>query len=385
MKQFNPKRLKEARLYRKFSLEELGEAVGITRQAVSQFENEKSIPEFETLLKISRVLNFNINYFLQGIDDDIVIGNTYFRALFSSNKKDLVSQEIKAYYVARVRYFLSQYVDFPRLNLPTEELIVGESIDEIANNARDFWGLGRKPIHNMISLMEQNGVVMTQVSSNEKIDAFYQYSEIFGETYYTIVLGTEKYTFVRRQFSVAHELGHILLHEENNDLNDLDRKDYRKREEEANSFASAFLMPKDEFIQDAALYPTKLNHYKELKKKWKVSIGAMIKRSFDLELISSNQYQYLQRQISAKGWKNKEPLDDYFEVIKPQALPQSMALLLSKDGIPVEQMFHDLQFYEWDIPKDIFAEIANIPLNVLEYEFKEESDVNVIPLNFKTG
>lgn len=40
----NPERLKEARLFQKMTLEDLAIAVGINKQAISQFENRKASP-----------------------------------------------------------------------------------------------------------------------------------------------------------------------------------------------------------------------------------------------------------------------------------------------------------------------------------------------------
>ena len=74
-------------------------------------------------------------------------------------------------------------------------------------------------------------------------------------------------------------------------------------------FASSFLLPKSSFGKEVQAYPTSLQYYEMLKKKWKVSIQAMIYRSYQLNIISNNQFQYLMRQVSKKGWRQKEPGD----------------------------------------------------------------------------
>jgi transcriptional regulator with XRE-family HTH domain len=63
MESFNPFRLNEARLYRKMTIEELASVIGTSKQAISQFENKKSVPDFITLYKISNALNFPIRFF----------------------------------------------------------------------------------------------------------------------------------------------------------------------------------------------------------------------------------------------------------------------------------------------------------------------------------
>ena len=314
MKAFNPARLNEARIYRKMTIEELANDIGVKKQSISQFENGIAEPQFENLRSISNVLGFPINFFIESDLNKTIIGNTYFRAQFSSKQKDLNSQRIKAKYVAYIQNCLSEYVDFPSLNIPKfKDLDLNEPdvIESTANQVRDFWGLGREPVSDMVSLLERNGIIITEFSTEGKtIDAFYQFGEIFGNEYYCIVLGTDKLTFARRQFSAAHELGHIILHERYNDIGELNREEFRLREEQANKFASAFLLPKEAFTEDITPYCNKLNAYVEFKRKWKVSVSAMVMRAFDLGIISPNQSQYLWRQISRSGWKTKEPLDE---------------------------------------------------------------------------
>ena len=379
MNSFNPMRLNEARLYRKMTIEELANYVGVKKQAISQFENGKSSPEFNTLQSISKTLNFPIRFFIENEDKDTMMGNTYFRAPFSSNKKDLNSQRIKAKYVAYIQNCLSEYVDFPFLNLPHFDEI--DNLEYIANQTRDFWGLGREPIPDMVAVLERNGIIVSEFSTEGKtIDAFYQYGEIFDKEYYCVVLGTDKLTFVRRQFNAAHELAHILLHERNNDIDELDRVEFRRREDEANKFASAFLLPKDSFADDILPYCNKLNYYVELKRKWKVSISAMVIRAFDLEIITANQYQYLMRQISRNGWRTQEPLDEYIVVKRPKALKQAINMLLLNDCLTPKQIFELFSKYKTSLPKDVIDEVLNLDPDTLPDEFDDNSDSKIVTL-----
>ena len=384
MESFNPLRLNEARLYRKMTIEELANAIGASKQAISQFENKKNAPDFNTLKKISNALSFPILFFRENMGEDAVLGNTYFRAPFSSNKKDLHSQRIKAKYVAFIQSCLSEYVDFPLLNIPRFDDI--NDIERIANQARDYWGLGREPIPDMVSLLERNGIIVSEFSTDGRtIDAFYQYGEMFGREYYCVVLGTDKLTFARRQFNAAHELAHILLHEHNNDIDELDRDEFRKREIEANKFASAFLLPREEFEQDVRLYSNKLNYYIELKRKWKVSMAAMILRASDIEVINANQYQYLMRQMSSNGWRTQEPLDEYLVIKKPKALKQAINMLLLNDYLSPKQIFGLFSKYKMSLPKDVVDEVLCLEPDVLPEEPDDYADTKIVSLFPRTN
>ena len=229
----NYERLKEARLFRKMTMDEVAKSVGINKQAISQFENNKASPDPLTLRKISETLKFPYSFFVENPPLS-TIGNTYFRALYSSKKKDLASQQIKAKYLAKIHAVLSTKVKFRSLNLPVFDSDTSISIEELAMRTREHWDLGDAPILNMVSLLERNGIIVGEFATNSRdIDAFYQYYEENNNPTYCVVLGTDKKSFYRRQFNCAHELGHILLHEKYADLNEIDREEFREREKEA--------------------------------------------------------------------------------------------------------------------------------------------------------
>ena len=379
MDYFNPLRLNEARLYRKMTIEELANAIGTSKQAISQFENKKCVPDYNTLRKICDTLNFPIRFFSEDMGDDTVIGNTYFCAPFSSNKKDLQSQRIKAKYVAFIQSCLSEYVDFPILNIPHFDDI--SDIERIANQTRDYWGLGQEPIADMVLLLERNGIIVSEFSTEGRtIDAFYQCGESLGRAYYCVVLGTDKLTFARRQFSAAHELAHILLHEHNNDIDELDRDVFKKREFEANKFASAFLLPRKAFEHDLRAYYNKLNYYVELKRKWKVSVSAMIIRASDIDVINENQYQYLMRQMSRNGWRIQEPLDEFMIVKRPKAIKQALNMLLLNDYLSPKQIFELFSKYRASLPKDVVDEVLCLDPDVLPDDPEDNVDTNIVAL-----
>ncbi|MBU3105760.1 helix-turn-helix domain-containing protein [Clostridium gasigenes] len=341
--EFNGKRLKTARLYRSKTIKELADETEITKQAISQFENGKSTPSLETLLRIINALNFPREYFYQ-LDDEVTT-NTFFRALLTTSKKEQLSQVARTRTLAKIYSFLEKYIDFPELNIPEFECYDND-IEEIAKYLRTYWGLGNNPITNVVNIMEKNGVVISCFNTNEnKIDAFTQTHTINGIQRPFVVLGDDKESAVRRQFSSAHELGHVILHDNSYDINELTKEEYKAMENEANDFAAAFLLPRDSFIEDVSQYPNKLEFYVELKKKWRVSISAMIIRAFRLSAISHNQYQYLMKQLSKKGWRTKEPLDDLIQVSKPLLLKKSVDMLIGNNVMDENEIVYELANY----------------------------------------
>jgi Zn-dependent peptidase ImmA (M78 family)/DNA-binding XRE family transcriptional regulator len=353
-KEFNGDRLKSARIYRGKTIaalaEEMPQESRISKQAISLFENNKANPGFETLFQLTSILGFPREYFYEKDVDDVKVGNTYFRALLSTNNLDRLSQIEKTKILARIYHFLNNYIEFPRLNLPKIDIEI-EDVEIIASKARDYWGLGNEPILNMVKLLEKNGLIVSSFSTDGHfIDAFSQRQEINDIIYYFIILGNDKNSASRRQFDAAHELGHILCHDWSLDLEQISRDEFRQIETEANKFAAAFLLPRDSFINDL-IYPNKLEFYVDLKKKWKVSISAMIVRAYHLNVINNNQYQYLMRQISKNGWRSKEPLDDIIQVPKPTLFKKAIELLMVNDVMAGDQILKELSNYKLSLDR----------------------------------
>lgn len=341
VKKFNGERLKSARIYRSMTIAELAEKSGVTKQAISLYENNKSNPGLETLFRLINALRFPRDYFFEEDKDKIKVGNTYFRALLTTNKKDRLAQIEKTKILSKIFHFLNKYVDFPPLNIP--KVNFESDIENISLQVRSYWGVGIEPIPNMIRLLEKNGFIITSLfTDKDNIDAFSQRQVVNGDEYYFIVVGNDKNSAVRRQFDVAHELGHIILHDWSLDLEQVSREEFRQIEQEANQFAASLLLPRESFVRDL-IYPNKLDFYVELKKKWKVSISAMVMRAHQLKVINNNQYQYLMRQISKKGWRSGlEILDDEIPVPQPSVLKKAIELLITNNVLSGDQLVQEL-------------------------------------------
>lgn len=333
-----------ARSYRGLSSVELAERLGLTKQAVYQLENGKNNPKLETLLRLSSELQFPRNFFYQpDLKGYKEYGSVFFRAQLTTQKAEQLSQLEKIRVLATIHAFLEHYVDFPSLDVPTIPL-EDEKLDceKIATQVRQAWSLGDAPIKNVVRLLERHGFIVTSLPvSTTQIDAFSIGKEIQGREYCYVALGNNKNSAVRRQWDAAHELGHRVLHNGSVNSLELGREEHREIEAEANRFAAAFLLPKDAFLSDL-IYPNKLDFYVGLKQHWKVSIAAMIVRAFHLGAISANQYQYLMRQMTRRGWRRWEPLDDELKLDQPIMLPKAVELILSSGTLTASEFLEKL-------------------------------------------
>lgn len=302
---------------------DLADELNISKQSLSLYANGENNPPYDNVMKIAYALGFPFEYFMT---EDLCTSktcNTYFRSQASAKKLDQNAQKAKLEYVAKIYEVLSNYVDFPELNISHVQFDapsnpfeadsdkVMDQIESIASTVRRNWGIGMGPIDNMQYLLELNGIIVTGFSDvDEKIDAFSQRIDVQNHgSVFIVALAIGNKPSVRLRFDMGHELGHILLHDWDDSNDILSKDEFNALEKQANMFASAFLLPRDSFGREIAPYANSIEFYRALKKKWGVSIQAMMYRARQLNVITSSQFQYMMRVVSAKGWRTREPGD----------------------------------------------------------------------------
>jgi Zn-dependent peptidase ImmA (M78 family)/DNA-binding XRE family transcriptional regulator len=350
-----PVRIREARIARELSLSDLANEIGVTKQAISKYElGVININSF-VLLKIANVLDFPTNFFSkpkENGEENYSKSVVFFRSV-KVPKKITNAVEQKIEFIYEIVSFLSKYINFPCLdifdietNIPKGDLD-NEKIEEIALRLREHWGIGTKPIKNLSNLLLKKGFIISRIELNTtKMDAHSCW--IKGMPY--IILSSDKDCAVRDRFSLAHELGHLILHSHLDD--DEARKNHKLIENEANRFAGAFLMPVKSFAND--IYSASLDNFLLIKEKWKVSIASMIKRCYELDLTTEDQYRNLNKHLAIKKWKKKEPLDDVIEFEKPNIFKEAFDLLLENNILNVDDILNEIALKPDEIEKLCF-------------------------------
>lgn len=325
---FNGQRLKEALQFREKKMTELADETGISKQSLSLYANDGNVPPFDNVIKIARVLDFPTDFFMSEDLCTASTGNIYFRSQASATKKSRNAQKIKLEYVSKMYEVILNYMNVPKLNLPNtsainipEDITYVDSdqaineIEKLAKLVREHWNLGNGPIDNLQYALQSNGIIVTGFRDvDTDIDAFSQQITIDGKVVYIIALAIGSKPIERLRFDMAHELGHILMHMWGEDNEDISKDEFNAREKQANMFASALLLPKETFSKSVLAYPTNIDYYLALKKKWKVSMQAMMYRARQLDIISTNQFQYMMRTMSKKGNRTHEPGDKPGEI-----------------------------------------------------------------------
>lgn len=336
-KEIIPYRINQARLSRGLSLSDLADLVGVSKQAISQYETGKSKPLDSTLNRIAYVLRYSTDFFRKPVPANTSMASgVFFRSNKTAKKKDLNAAEMKIEILREIDDYLSQYIDFPLVNLPRidysyneTEFLDDETIEAYAQSLRNYWKLGNGPIDNLMNVVQRNGIVVSSTKFRlAKTDGL---SEWYNNKPY-IFMSRDKDTNCRIRFGIAHELGHLLMHAGNIPPEDLKLEViHQKLEDEANRFAGAFLLPKASFSKD--VFRSSVDHFIQLKAKWKVSISAMIYRCKALRLLSDNQIKYLNDQMTQRMYWRHEPLDAEMPVERPFSHKQALHLLLDNNII----------------------------------------------------
>lgn len=309
--------IKSARIYRGYSITELAELTGISKQTLSAYENNKRALTPENKMKLMQALDFPVEFFDKGMIAKVDNQMVFFRALKSTIEKDRQSIAESLLYITYVYEVLESYVNFPVFNIPNNLLekydFKAEDnfnvIEDIAMYLRQFWDIGDRPINNIQDLLERNGIfIIKNYSKNEKIDAFSISVKVNNGSIVHFIDVLETKSQSRINFDIAHELGHIILHK------GLKKEQYsayfNKIEKDANRFASAFLMPESNAYDKLYnLIAFKPRFFIPVANYFNVSIQAAVHRAKDLNIIDDYTYSSLYRTISANGWRKHEPID----------------------------------------------------------------------------
>ncbi len=321
---FRPERLRLARELRALKKSELAEKVGKTPAAIGQFELGKTRPDVETTLTLALALGVPPRFFAHdsGTGSHIGIEECHFRSLRSASQRDRRQLLALGSMLSDLVAVLESYVSIPEVNVPewnrTPETFA--DIEACAKFARTSLGLGLGPIGDMVELVESSGIVVCPLThESERVDAFsYWYRK---RPYVFLILSKESTS--RSRFDVAHELGHLIMHPDVSPGNP-------RLESQANRFASAFLLPKESFYAEC---PTRLNmeHFFELKKRWRVSVAAMLRRARDLGRLSEASYRRGCIYLNQKDYRIAEPYEPEREW--PSLINKALDIVMTEQSI----------------------------------------------------
>lgn len=304
MRAFEPARLTQARVLSWKTKAELAERIGLSAAAVGQFESGAVIPRAEHLPEMARVLHVPVTFFASGRPlGRLDVAEAHFRSLRSTRAKDRAKAAAHAEQLWELTYALEKRVRFPEVDLP--QVPEGGSPADAAQALRRWWQIGSGPLAHLAAMMESRGIVICLISlTNEAVTRVKAYStNALGRP--IVVVTPERFRSVYEfRFTCAHELGHLILHQ-----NALPGD--RQQEREADQFAAELLTPRNEI---APLLPksARMASLESLGSTWGVSTESLIYRMGELQLLSDASIRRAhQRLASMSEFRREEPLTSY--------------------------------------------------------------------------
>lgn len=328
-----------AREYRGMTQGELaGKIEGLSQSNLSKFEKGFNTISDNVLEKIAKALNFPYSFFDEKIYN--ISENVNFRKK-SMGKKDKSKIEYSYRLIGYIVDKLSDSVEFPDFTLKTIDLEQGYSIKDAARYIRKNLGLmeNRTPVRRICGLLEESGIIIIETDlDNDKFDGV----SFISDKGYPIIVISRYASNDRKRFTIAHELGHLIMHSEK----DFIIYNYRDKEKEASEFASEFLMPSEGIYND--LLNLKLNSLAELKRYWLTSMASIVRRAYDLKAINDDKYKYFNVELSRKGYRKEEPIHVFID--KPTVF---------KDA-------YDIHIKELDYSNEELSDAFSLPIDIIE-------------------
>jgi Zn-dependent peptidase ImmA (M78 family)/DNA-binding XRE family transcriptional regulator len=315
----NPTRLQQARELLGWTQTALAQQVGVHQSAIAQLETGRMQPSPEVFDAISRATGFPPAFFTRPSGPAFPLGSLRFRARAVMTAR----QRRQAWWYAHTLYELmasmAAQAELPVSRLPRLDSDPGAAA-AITRQALDL--PLDQPVGPLIRTLERGGVWVVAIPVPlPQRDACSAWAGGDSTTPVIVVAATPAGD--RQRFSVAHELGHLVLHE-------IPQGSPPTVEQQADAFAAAFLLP-EVAMREALVPPITLTTLADLKARWGVSLQALVRRALTLEIITQSHARALYAQLGVRGWRTQEPIA--VPVERPRALRQLAELLY---GVPID-------------------------------------------------
>lgn len=375
-------RVKDARTLRGVTAKKLAEEIGKTPSSISHLESTESteLPVGDVKM-MSDFLGVEENYFSTSPVSYIKNSDLHFRSSSTITKKEISSQ---LSFLKIINEYIVQMIETRKVELfpvQLENLDYLPDMDSKVKRSREILRVKQgEPVGNLISLLEKNGVIVVPEigksgSHVANHDAYSSWTSGAGVDIPIIAVRMDT-AWERQRLSVAHELGHLLLHR---------YRAGKDKEEEAFEFAIKFLIPAAELEREWPEHATPLSLL-PLKRKWGVSIAAIARYGHSLGLIDKGRYSSIYRQLSnnkdrstGKSWREQEPgaLERLPE--KPRVLAAVVSAVFGL--LPSAEVLRSQTFLPWDVLKPVFEQLDSPWADLLDDDFDAGVSSNIVSLD----
>ena len=311
-------RLQRARKAAGLSLRAMAEAVGVSHTLIDKYESGVLTPNSQQLIGLAKPCGVKVEYFLRPSVLSALRVEYRLPTRHSIKTKNRIEGAVLDQ--AERRLGLERLFPVP----PTAPYHIPESLPAVVSDlagieafslaVRSAWTLGTEPIGSLVDVLENHGIRVFPTSGCE--DAFDGLlMQVAGDDLepWPIILLDPNWPGDRQRFTLAHELGHLLLHERLRPAAKSDDDKSLTEERACNAFAGAFLLPADVLKQHlgerrSAIEPRELYL---IKQAYGVSMSAIVVRAKQIGIISEAVCKTWLTERKAKGWNTREPGEPY--------------------------------------------------------------------------
>ncbi len=295
--------LKRIRLLKNLSLEKAGNLLNMSAPAVAKYEKGQIIPNSEKLIEFANAYSVKVLDLLKSYDIPEMKFNAFRKKqrLQGQNLellKEIIQNKVSDY----LNVVELNNIDSNNFKLKKYSCNSIDDAEEAANNFRKNYELSiNQPIPDLISILENLGILIIQIENpDDRFSDFDGLSEIVNNI--PIIVLLKDNDGARQRFTIAHELGHLVLNIKNEKLDE---------EKMCNKFAGALLMPKDAVIKEFGNSRFNISYFelKAFKKEYKVSMQAIVYRLKELNIISDYLYRKINISFSSMGIRKQEPIE----------------------------------------------------------------------------
>jgi len=289
------KNLKYFRMLAGLSQDELANKLGITKMAISNYENDKRDVDSKMLIKIADVLRIKATNLLMSdyYPLEITYGQFRKKANVSEAKKNLLFETInrKLGNINEIINILGDNV-LPDIDISNKAKI--EYADNAAKQIRNFLSLPELgPVGNITDVIENKGIIICELEIAD--DWFSGINGTVNGRPYIVV--NKNMPAERQRFTLIHELAHILFDLENEE----------NEEKIVNQIAGSFFFPREDVIRELGTFRTDIRFdLRCLQREYGISMQTVLLRAKQVGVISERTYLSQQKLLSKLGLRKDE-------------------------------------------------------------------------------
>jgi Zn-dependent peptidase ImmA (M78 family)/DNA-binding XRE family transcriptional regulator len=323
-------RIKQLRLAKGMSLDELAALMGgiVSKQAISKYENNLAKPTHKVGSRLAQALGVSPVELWR--EPSVSVKFVAYRKRASLTKSHQATLEALVASKLEQRCRLQESCCPVPFEVPIEEFVAPDEFraEEAAEKLRAKWRLGVDPIADMTAILEDHKVHVIEATAPEQFDGISAVAfDVSNKPLAAAVVSRVGVPGDRQRLNLAHELGHLVLKV----------PIQADPEKLAFRFGAAFLAPAASFKREVGERRTSLSvdELVILKKRFKMSMQAILRRFRDLEIISPSYYKDWCIAINRMGWRKKEPVEIKPE--KPEWLKQTVGRCLAEGFLTRQQ------------------------------------------------